>query len=111
MGKLIQIADSYENIPIILDGGASKELMYNSYLFSVLNNSSNIFIETHDLLGFNQIEDLTEFDSAERLILEVISFFQSELSVSRILNKAIKIKDKKKIASENLISIIDEIAI
>jgi len=110
--KLIQIANSYENIPIILDGGASKELMYNSYLFSVLNNSSNIFIETHDLLGFNQIEDLTEFDSAERLIFgSYFPFFQSELSVSRILNSTIKIKDKKKIASENLTNIIDNIII
>lgn len=110
--KLAEIADLYDNMPIIIEGGQSKELMYNCYLLSLLNNTSNIFIETHNLLGFNQIEDLANFKGADRLIFgSYYPFFNDNLAVSRILNSGLDIKDKAKIASLNFKGIIDNIII
>ena len=110
--KIAKIADLYENMPIIIDGGQSKELMYNCYLLSLLNNTSNVYIETHNLLGFNQIEDLAKFGGADRLIFGSYQpFFDDSLAVSRIINSGLDLKDKNKIALLNFKNIIDNIII
>jgi predicted TIM-barrel fold metal-dependent hydrolase len=99
-------------MPIIIDGGQSKELMYNCYILSLLNNTSNIYFETHNLLGFNQIEDLANFKGSDRLIFgSCYPFFNDRLGVSRTLNSGLDIKDKLKIASLNIKNIIDNIII
>jgi len=110
--ELTKIADMYENMPIILDGGQSKELMYNSFLLSLLNNTSNIYIETHNLLGLNQIEDLANFKGAERLIFgSYFPFLDDNLALGRIINSNLDFKQKSKIASINIKNIIDNIII
>src|SRR5680860_1492894 len=87
--KIADIADVYDNMPIIIDGGESKELMYNCYILSLLNNTSNVYFETHNLLGFNQIEDLSNFKGSGRLIFgSCYPFFSDCLGVSRILNSS-----------------------
>ena len=68
--KLLEIADKFKNIPLIIDGGNSKELMYNSYLFALLKNSSNIFLNTHNLFGINQIEDLVSASGPDRILFD-----------------------------------------
>jgi len=108
--KIADIANSYSEIPIILDGGDSKELMYNSYLLSLLDNFSNIYIETHNLLGFNQVEDLAVFKGAQRLIFgSYWPFMERNISVSRILNSGLESLGKQEIAAGNIQRIIKEI--
>jgi len=110
--KIKEIADKFENIPIIVDGGQSKELMYNCFLLSFLNSTKNIYIETHNLLGFNQVEDLARFKSASRLIFgSYYPFFDDEMAVSRIINGGLNNHEKTKIASINIKNIIDKIKI
>jgi len=110
--KIAEIADMYENMPIIIEGGQSKELMYNCFLLALLNNTSNVYIETHNLLGFNQIEDLADFKGSDRLIFgSYYPFFDDNLAVSRIINSNLDVKDKAKIASINIKRIIDNIII
>ncbi len=110
--KISDIADVYDNMPIIIDGGESKELMYNCYILSLLNNTSNVYFETHNLLGFNQIEDLASANGSDRLIFgSCHPFFNDMLGVSRVLNSSLDIKDKSKIASLNIKNIIENIMI
>ena len=110
--KLADIADSYSNIPIIIDGGDSKELMYNSYLLLLLDSFSNIYIETHNLLGFNQVEDLAGFKGAQRLIFgSYWPFMERNISVSRILNSDLDSFSKQEIAAGSIQRIIKGINI
>ncbi|MDD5659093.1 MAG: hypothetical protein PHR39_03650 [Actinomycetota bacterium] len=110
--KIAKIANLYDNMPVIIDGGQSKELMYNCYLLSLLNNTSNVYFETHNLLGYNQIEDLADFKGADRLVFgSCYPFFDDSLAVSRIVNSGLDEKGKNKIALLNLKKIIDNIII
>jgi hypothetical protein len=110
--KIADIAGSYSDMPIILDGGDSKELMYNSYLLSLLDNFSNIYIETHNLLGFNQVEDLAGFKGAQRLIFgSYWPFMERNISVSRILNSGLDSCSKQEIAAGSIQRIIKGINI
>jgi hypothetical protein len=110
--KIARIANLYEKIPIIIDGGQSKELMFNSYLLSLLNNTSNIYIETHNLLGFNQIEDLVAFKGADRLIFgSCYPLFNEDMAISRIINADLDEKEKNEVAFLNLREIIKNITI
>jgi len=110
--KIADIADVYDNMPIIIEGGQSKELQYNCYILSLLNNTSNVYFETHNLMGFNQIEDLANFNGSDRLIFgSSHPVFDDSLAISRIINSGLDIKDKFKIASLNIKNIIDNIII
>jgi hypothetical protein len=110
--KIADIADVYDNMPIIIEGGQSKELMYNCFILSLLNNTSNVYFETHNLLGFNQVEDLANFKGSDRLIFgSSHPVFDDRLGLSRILNSSLDIKDKSKIASLNFKNIIGNIII
>ncbi len=110
--KIADIANIFENMPIIIEGGQAKELMYNSYLLLLLNNTSNIYIETHNLLGFNQIEDLAASNGEDRLIFgSGYPIFSDELAFSRIINSNLDEKIKNKIAYFNIKNIIDNIVI
>ncbi|MHB1275641.1 MAG: amidohydrolase family protein [Candidatus Humimicrobiaceae bacterium] len=110
--KIADIADVYDNMPIIIDGGQSKELMFNCFILSLLNNTSNVYFETHNLLGFNQIEDLANFKGSRRLIFgSNHPVFDGNMGVSRILNSSLGIKDKSRIASLNIKNIIENIII
>lgn len=110
--KIAEIADVYDNMPIIIDGGQSKELMYNSFILSLLCNTSNVYFETHNLLGFNQVEDLAGFKGAGRLLFgSCHPVFDCGMAVSRILNSGLTAKDKLKIASLNFKNIIENIII
>ncbi len=110
--KLADIAHSYSDIPLILDGGDSKELMYNSYLLSLLDNFSNIYIETHNLLGFNQVEDLAGFKGAGRLVFgSYWPFMERNISVSRVLNSDLDSCSKQEIAAGSMQKIIKGINI
>ena len=110
--KVLEIANKYKNIPIIIDGGSSKELMYNSYLFSLLQNSSNIYLNIHNMFAMNQIEDLVKIASSKRLVFDTYyPYYDTELSVGRLINATITRNDKKRIASLNIENIFKNISI
>jgi hypothetical protein len=110
--KVADIALRYNDIPIIIDGGDSKELMYNSYLLSLIDNFPNIYLETHNLLGFNQIEDLAGFKGAARLIFgSYWPFMERNISVSRVLNSGLDSSSRQDIAAGSIKGIIREINI
>jgi hypothetical protein len=110
--KIADIADVYDNMPLIVEGGQSKELMFNCFILSLLNNTSNVYFETHNMLGFNQIEDLANFRGSGRLVFgSCYPVFDENLGISRILNSSLDIKDKIKIASLNFKNIIENIII
>ena len=102
-GNILEIANKYENIPMIVDGGNSKELMFNSYFFLLLKNSSNIYLNTHNLFGINQIEDIVDIAGSERLIFDsYFPFYEPALSVERIREASLSEEDKKNIAMDNI---------
>ena len=102
-GNLLEIANKYENIPLIIDGGNSKELMFNSYIFLLLKNSTNIYLDTHNLFGINQIEDIADIAGSERLIFDsYFPFYEPVISIERIKESGLSDSDKRNIATENI---------
>ena len=110
--KILEISGKYKDIPIIIDGGASKELMYNSFLFSLLKNSQNIYLNTHNLLAIDQIEDLVSIGGPDRLLFDsYFPYYETHLSVGRLVNSSISKKNKEKIAGLNIQNIFKQIKI
>jgi hypothetical protein len=102
-GNVLEIANKYENIPLIIDGGNSKELMFNSYIFLLLKNSTNIYLNTHNLFGINQIEDLVDIAGSERLIFDsYFPFYEAAISIERIKKASLPDEDKQNIAMNNI---------
>lgn len=110
--ELSKIAESFENMPIIIDGGNAKALQYNSYFSLLLQNSQSIYLTTHNLYSFNQIEDLISISSAKRLIFDsYYPFNEIFVSTQRIVNSGLSEIDKSDIAFNNINRIIKDIAI
>jgi len=110
--KILEIAGKYKDIPIIIDGGASKELMYNSFLFSLLNNSQNIYLNTHNLLAMDQIEDLVNIGGPEKLLFDsYFPYYEPHISIGRLINSSISRENKEKISNLNIQNIFKEIKI
>ncbi len=108
--KILEIAETYRNMPIIIDGDKSKELMYNSYLLALLKNSSNIYLNTHNLFAVNQIEDLSKIVSSKRLVFDsYFPYYSTNLSLERLLNSSLDVIDKENIASLNIKKIFRDI--
>jgi len=111
-GILFKISNKFKNIPLIIDGGNSKELMFSGYFYQLLNAAENIYLETHNLLGLNQIEDLVDRFISSRLILgSYFPFYPLELSVERIRLARISGEDKSRILYGNLNEILRKIKI
>ena len=104
------ISQQYPDIPIIIDGGNSKELMFGGYFYQLLGKSANIYLETHNLLGFNQIEDLAEKFGSKKLIFgSYFPFYPGYLSYERIKYARISKEDKDNILSGNIKTILNNI--
>jgi hypothetical protein len=110
--KILEISSRFTDIPIILDGGASKELMYNSFLFSLLNNSQNIYLNTHNLLAMDQIEDLAGIGGADRLLFDSnFPYYEPHLSIGRLINSSVSKENKGKISNLNIQNMFKRIKI
>jgi hypothetical protein len=109
---IYEIASGYKNMPVILDGGNSKEMMYSGYIFKLLETCNNIFIETHNLLGFNQLEDIACKYGSERLVLgSYYPYYPHYLSLERIRFARMTFKEKDNICYLNIKNIIGKIRI
>ena len=105
-----EISYNYKNIPLIIDGGDSKEMMYSGYFFELLNRGKNIYLETHNLLALNQIEDIIINFGSERLILgSYFPFFPEYLSLGRIIYSDLTKEDKNNIIYLNIKNIFERI--
>jgi len=110
--KLLEIAEKFEELPIIIDGGNSKELMYNNYIFILLLNSNNIYFNIHNLFGLNQIEDIVKMGGENRLIFDsYYPFYEPFITINRILEADLFLHQIKKIANQNFKTILSKIGI
>ena len=108
--RILENAASFTNIPFIIDGGTSKQLMFNSYLFSLLHNSNNIYFNTHNLLAMDQLEDLVAVGGGERLLFDSnFPYLETHLSVGRITNSGLSMENKKRIAGLNMKKLFNDI--
>ncbi len=109
---LHSIAKKFQDMPIIIDGGNTKELMFNNYFFQLLGSTENIYLDTHNLLAFNQIEDISNKVDSNRLILgSYFPYYPYSLSLDRIKNARLPEKDINNILSGNIKKIIGNIKI
>lgn len=107
---IFDISQQYPDIPIIIDGGNSKELMFNIYFYQLLGKSGNIYLETHNLLGFNQIEDFVEKFGSKKLVFgSYFPFYPVYLSYERIKYARISQESKDNILFQNLNTILNNI--
>ena len=109
---IYNISRKYPDLPLIIDGGNSKELMYNNYFFQLLGRSKNIYLETHNLLAFNQIEELSNKFSSSTLILgSYYPYYSYYLSFERIKYCRILEEEKLNILAGNIKKITENIKI
>ena len=95
---LFEISNCYPDISLIIDGGNSKELVFSGYFYQLLKNTKNVFIETHNLLAFNQIENIVDNFGSTRLIFgSYFPFYSEFLSLERIRFSRINSEDKNNI--------------
>ena len=110
--KILHVASSFPEMPLIIDGGNSKEIMFNSYIYLLIRNSSNIYFNTHNLFSLRQIENIAEFGGSGRLVFDsYFPFYETFLSVDRILEADLSEADKANISSANIKNIISNIKI
>lgn len=110
--KILHVATSFPNMPVIIDGGNSKEMIFNSYIYLLIQNSSNVYFNTHNLFGLGQIENIASYGGSERLVFDsYFPFYETFLSVDRILEADLSEKEKRNIASLNIKKIINNIKI
>jgi len=109
---IFEIAWEYPRIPFILEGGNSKELMFTGYFFQLLKAAKNVFLESHNLLGFNQIEDIVKKTDSSRIILgSNYPVYPELLAAKRVLFSRLNLEAKKNIIAGNLDRIINSINI
>jgi hypothetical protein len=105
--KLQEIAERFPNLPLIIDGGFSKELMYSSYIFMLISNCDNIYFNTHNLFGTNQIEDIVKNGGEDRLVFDTYyPHYEAFVSTDRIMEADISSYQKEKIAQGNIKKIL-----
>jgi hypothetical protein len=108
--RILEIAASFTNIPFIIDGGTSKQLMFNSYLFSLLGSSENIYFNTHNLLAMDQLEDLAGAGGEKRLLFDSnFPYLETHLSVGRITSSGLSMENKQRIAGLNMKKLFNDI--
>ena len=110
--KILHVASSFPEMPLIIDGGNSKEIMFNCYIYLLIRNSSNIYFNTHNLFSLRQIENIAEFGGSGRLVFDsYFPFYETFLSGDRILEADLSEADKANISSANIKNIISNIKI
>ena len=101
-----EIASNFKNIPLIIEGGNSKEMMFTGYLSQLMQECENIFLTAHNLLAFDQIEYICERFSSSRLLFDsYFPFYQESMVFGRIKDARVSSADKRKILGENLLKI------
>jgi hypothetical protein len=100
---IYRIAGEYPRIPFILDGGNSKELMFTGYFCQLLGATGNVFLESHNLLGFNQIEDIVKKIDSSRIVFgSNYPVYPELLAAKRLMFSRLSTEDRKNILSGNL---------
>lgn len=109
---IFSIAGEYPRIPFILDGGSSKELMFTGYFFQLLKSAKNVFLESHNLLGFNQVEDIVKKTDSSRILFgSNYPVYPEHLAAKRILFSRLSLEARKNIIAGNLDRLINNINI
>jgi len=109
---LFEISNKFPELPIIIDGGNSKEMMFNNYFYQLLENSKNIYLETHNLLAFNQLEDIAGSFGSGRLIFgSFYPYYPYSLSFGRVRESRMSREDKTNTLSANAEKIFRDIKI
>ncbi len=109
---IFEISKGFPELPIIIDGGNSKEMMFNNYFFQLLENSNNIFLETHNLLAFGQLEEISGSFGSGRLIMgSYYPYYPCSLSLGRIRESNMSGEDKTNILYANAAKIFGNIDI
>jgi predicted TIM-barrel fold metal-dependent hydrolase len=105
-------AMEYPRIPFILDGGNSKELMFTGYFYQLLGAAGNVFLESHNLLGFNQIEDITNKINPSRIVFgSNYPVYPELLTAKRVMFSRLNSEDRKNILSGNMDRLISNISL
>jgi len=109
---LFEISNRFPELPIIIDGGNSKEMMFNNYFYQLLENSNNIYLETHNLLAFEQLENIAGSFGSGRLIFgSYYPYYPYSLSLGRIRESKMSREDKTNILYANAEKIFMDIKI
>jgi predicted TIM-barrel fold metal-dependent hydrolase len=109
---IYRIAMEYPRIPFIIDGGNSKELMFTGYFYQLLGAAGNVYLESHNLLGFNQIEDIVKKTDSSRIIFgSNYPVYPGLLAAKRVMFSRLSLEAKKNIIAGNIDSMISSINI
>ncbi|MHB1346837.1 MAG: amidohydrolase family protein [Candidatus Humimicrobiaceae bacterium] len=106
---LYEISSKFNRIPLIIEGGNSKEMMFTGYLTQLLGECKNLFLTVHNLLAFDQIEEISEKFASRLLFDSYFPYYQEKMVLGRIKAARINETDRKKILGKNISGILSRI--
>jgi hypothetical protein len=107
---LYQLATSYPGLTMVVESQWQKILYHNRSLYSLLDSTSNVYLETSNFVGQDFITHAVKTFGAERLIFgSFLPVNDPFTSMGMIGDADITQREKKAIAGENLKKIIEEV--
>ncbi len=107
---IYKITIKYPDIPVIIDGGNSKEMIFTGYISQILQNTENVYLDIHNLFAFDQIEKIIAEFGSNRLIFDsYFPFYEEGMVLTRVEMARISEAEKADIFSGNMKRFINEI--
>lgn len=108
--SLYTFLQNYPEIKVVLETQWQKILYHNRDLYSLMKYNKNLFIEISNLVGQDSLTYTVRRFGAERLIFgSFLPVNDPLVSIGMLIDAEIKIEDKKRIAGENLLKIIEDV--
>lgn len=102
------IAKNYPELTVIIETQTKKIIYHARVIFPLMRECSNVLVETSNFVGQGYIEYAVKEFGAERLIFgSFLPINDPMVSIGMIIDSDITERDKRLIASENLLRIIN----
>jgi predicted TIM-barrel fold metal-dependent hydrolase len=105
-----EICDDYNRLPIIIEGNDQKLLYHNRAYLPLMQHYDNLYMETHSLIQFGEIEHLVNEFGIHRLLFgSYMPYNTPDASMMTITHAGIDEETKHLIAHGNIERLIEAI--
>jgi hypothetical protein len=109
--ELYALASSRPHLPFIVETQREKVVYHTRVLFSLMHACENVYVESSNLVGSGYVEYVVREFGARRILFG--SFFpvnDPAVAMGMIIDADINEKDRRLIASENILRLVGEVA-
>lgn len=106
------ICSAHPDLKLILEGNPQKIMYHNRRFYSLMAEHKNLFIETHNVIGFLAVEDMVKRLGADRLIFgSYMPYWDPDATLMAITHGRISDSEKTLIAHKNLEKLINSVVV